>query len=115
MKMAESSPKGKKTLWEKEKLLVTRNFPVFQCFQKTCSADTQKQGLVSERFMFNENGRQLSKRVDNTVGKGKIGHNEQISPFSSVFIRLPLQTHENKGLFGKDLHLMKMANTSPKG
>ena len=89
--------------------------PFPQCFQKTCSADTQKQGLIWERFMFNENGRELSKRIEITVGKGKIGHNEQISPFSSVFIRLPLQTHENKGLFGKDLRLMKMANTSPKG
>ena len=29
MKMAESSPKGKKTLWEKEKLLVTTNFSFF--------------------------------------------------------------------------------------
>ena len=27
MKMAKGSPKGKKTLWEKEKLLITSNFP----------------------------------------------------------------------------------------
>ena len=33
----------KKTLWEKEKLLVLL-FP--QCFQKTSTADTSKPGLV---------------------------------------------------------------------
>ena len=41
MKMAESSPNRKKTLWEKEKLLITNNFSFFQCFQKTCAADKQ--------------------------------------------------------------------------
>ena len=41
MKMAESSPNRKKTLWEKEKLLVTSNFSFFpQCFWKTWTADT---------------------------------------------------------------------------
>ena len=40
MKNAESSPKGKKILWEMEKLLFTR------CFLKTYSANTLKQGLV---------------------------------------------------------------------
>ena len=35
MKMAESYPNGLKTLWEKEKLLVTSNFSFSpQCFQK---------------------------------------------------------------------------------
>ena len=29
-----------KTLWEKEKLLITSNFSFLQCFQKTCTADT---------------------------------------------------------------------------
>ena len=40
MKTAESSPNRKKTLWEKDKLLVTSNFSFFpQCFQKTYTAD----------------------------------------------------------------------------
>ena len=41
MKMAKSSPIGSKTLWEKEKLLVTGNFS-FSCivFKKACTADT---------------------------------------------------------------------------
>ena len=48
--MAESYPNGLKTPWEKEKLLVTKQFLLFpQCFQKACSVDTQKPGLVWER------------------------------------------------------------------
>ena len=38
-----------KTLWEKEKLLMTSNFSFSQCFQKAYNADTQKLGLVWER------------------------------------------------------------------
>ena len=34
MKMAEKSPKGYKTPWEKEKLLVTRNFSFSHCVFK---------------------------------------------------------------------------------
>ena len=50
MTMAENSPNGyKKSMWEKEKLLVTSNFSSFQCFEKTCTADMLKQGLVWER------------------------------------------------------------------
>ena len=50
MKMVESSTNGQKTLWEKEKLLVISNFSFFpQCFQKNCTEDMQKQGLVWER------------------------------------------------------------------
>ena len=50
MKVTESSPNGKKTLWEKEKLIVRSNFSFFQCFQKTYIADTYKPGLVWERI-----------------------------------------------------------------
>ena len=34
MKIAESSPKGYKTLWEKEKLLITSNFSLLTVFSK---------------------------------------------------------------------------------
>ena len=64
--MAESFLKGLKTLWKKEKLLVTSTFSFYtlgkgeiahhkrfllspQCFSKTFSADTRKPGLVWER------------------------------------------------------------------
>ena len=41
MRMAESCPKGYKTLGEKEKLLVTSNFSFsHSVFRKTCSANT---------------------------------------------------------------------------
>ena len=49
MKMAESSPKWLKTLWEKEKLLVmyTSNFFFsYSVFKKTCTADMLKKGLT---------------------------------------------------------------------
>ena len=37
-------------MWEKEKLLVTSNFSFsLQCFQKVCSVDSLKPGLVWER------------------------------------------------------------------
>ena len=41
MKVTESSPNGKKTLWEKEKLLVTSNFSFsHSVFKKNSNADT---------------------------------------------------------------------------
>ena len=46
--MAESYPDGKKTLWEKEKLLVTSNFFFSQCFQKACFPGASKDVIVWE-------------------------------------------------------------------
>ena len=41
MKMAESSPIGWKTLWEKGEIACYEQFLLFsQCFQKACNADT---------------------------------------------------------------------------
>ena len=59
--MAEVIQTGRKTLWEKEKLLVTSN------------------------FKLDENGRKLSKRVENTVGKGESAHNKQFLLFPQCF------------------------------
>ena len=55
--MAEGSQNGKKTLWEKEKLLVTSNFSfshsVFKrLVQQTCK---KKEGIVWERVKANNN------------------------------------------------------------
>ena len=36
-------------------------------------------------FKFDENGRKLSKRVENTVGKGEIAHYEQFFLFPQCF------------------------------
>ena len=66
MKMAESYPDGLKTLWEKEKLLVMKDF-------------------VDNNFKFDENGRKLSNWVENTVGKGEIAHYKQFLLFPQCF------------------------------
>ena len=51
MKMAESSPSREKSLWEKEELLVTKNFHLFpQCFQNDWYCRQVKTGLVWERI-----------------------------------------------------------------
>ena len=67
-----------------------------QCFQKTCTADSKNQGLFARRqildsfklkefaddsFKFDENGRKLFKRVENTVGKGEIARYKQFLLF----------------------------------
>ena len=49
--MAESSPNGKKTLWEKEKLLVTSNFSFSHSVFKRPLLQTHKnQGLFGKRL-----------------------------------------------------------------
>ena len=50
MKMAESYPNGKKTLRGKGEIAPYEQFLLFpQCFQITCTADMEKQGLVWKR------------------------------------------------------------------
>ena len=49
MKMEEISSNGLKTLWEKEKLLVTSNFSFHKCFKRACTETRKKPGLVWER------------------------------------------------------------------
>ena len=64
-----------------------------QCFQKTCTADTNNQILDSSKlkefaddnFMFHENGRKFSNWVENTVGKGEIARYEQFLLFPQCF------------------------------
>ena len=56
MKMAESSPKKKKTLWEKEKLLVTSNFSFFHSVFKRFLLQTSKiKGLFWKGLKKNVN------------------------------------------------------------
>ena len=50
----------------------TTNFRLFQEF-------------ADDNFKFDENGRKLSKRVENTVGKGKIARNEPSLLFPQCF------------------------------
>ena len=41
--------------------------------------------FANDNFKFYENGRQLSKRVENTVGKGEIARHEQFLHFPLCF------------------------------
>ena len=55
--------------------------------------------FADDNFEFDENGRKLSKRVENTVRKRRNCSLQAISPFShSVFRRLVLQTRKKPGL-----------------
>ena len=41
--------------------------------------------FADDNFKFDENGRMLSKQVENTMGKGEIAHYEQILLFPHCF------------------------------
>ena len=41
--------------------------------------------FAEDNFKFHENGRKLSKRVENTVGKGEIARHEQFLLFRQCF------------------------------
>ena len=41
--------------------------------------------FADDNFKFDENGRKLSNRVENTVGKGEIARNEQFLVFPQCF------------------------------
>ena len=66
----------------------------------------QTERVYRRQFKFIENGRKLSKQVENTVGKGEIAHYQKLLISHSVFKRLVLQRHKNQGLFGKGLTLL---------
>ena len=52
-------------------------------------------GSQAAILKFDRNDSEFSKRVENTVGKGKI------APFPTGFQRLMLKTRKNPGLLGK--------------
>ena len=58
---------------------------------------------ANDNFKFDENGRKLSKWVENTVEKGEIARHEQFLLFPQCFLNV-LQTGKNQGLFGKGLN-----------
>ena len=41
--------------------------------------------FADDNFKFVENGREVSKRVENTVGKGEIARNQQVLLFPQCF------------------------------
>ena len=47
--------------------------------------DSSKLKEFDDNFQFEENGRKLSKRVENTVGKGEVARYEQFLLFPQCF------------------------------
>ena len=75
-----------------------------QPFPKQQILDSSKlKEFAEDNFKFDENGRKIPIRVENTAGKGEIAHYKQILLSTQCFQRLVLQTHKNQGLFGKGL------------
>ena len=59
--------------------------------------------FADDNFKFDENGRQLSKWVINTVGKGEIACNEQFFLFPQCFQKTSIKTRKNQGLLWNEL------------
>ena len=68
-----------KTLWEKEKMLVTG---IFSFSHNVFNPNNDRDCDIVK---IDENGRKLSKRVENTVGKGEIARYEQFLLFPQCF------------------------------
>ena len=67
--------------------------------------------FADDNFKFDENGRKLSKRVENTVGKGEIARH-------SVFKSLVSQGRQKASLCGNGLtvyHTIQTCNDPEKG
>ena len=63
--------------------------------------------FADDYFKFDENGRKLSKRVENTVGKGEIARYEQFLFSHSVFKRLVSHGSQKVSLCGNGLNSQK--------
>ena len=68
-------------------LLVLSPYPAaFNPFLTDSISDRSKlKEFTDDSFRFNENGRNYSKRIENTVGKGEIARHEQFLLFTQCF------------------------------
>ena len=64
----------------------------------------QTKVFADNNFKFDENGRKLSKRIENTVGKGEIARYEQFLLLTSVFKRLVSQGRQKASLCGNGIN-----------
>ena len=72
------------------------------CYTTRQILDSSKlKEFADDNFKFDENGRKLTKRVENTVGKREITRNFSFS--HSVFKRLVSQGHQKVSLYGNEL------------
>ena len=65
-------------------------------------------------FKFDENSRKISKRVENTEGKGEIAGHEQFLLFSKCFQKTFTGDTNNPGSFGKGLINFKFGENGRK-
>ena len=70
--------------------------------------------FADDNFKFDENGRKLSKWVENTVGKGQIARYEQFVLFPQCFQRLVSQGRQKVSLFGNGLRFFSTASSDDK-
>ena len=62
--------------------------PMINTFPNDNFLDSSKmKEFADDNFKFDENGRKLSKLVENTVGKGEIAHYEQFFLFPQCFLQ----------------------------
>ena len=108
-----------KTLWEKEKLLVQAisHFPtMFSTLSKTEITIFVTFNLLSAQafnmiwskilqttIQFDKNGRELSERVENTVGKGEMARYEPFLLFPQCFQKAFSQGRQKVSLCGNGL------------
>ena len=82
MNMLETSPNGQKTLWEKEKLLITSNFSFsHSVFKRLVLQTRENQGLFGKGLMI------LKQRAfENIVGKGENAGNQHFLLIPQCFL-----------------------------
>ena len=62
--------------------------------------------FADDDFMFDENGKKLSKWIENTVGKGEIARHEQFLLFPQSFQKTSFDRHvKSRACFRKDLNI----------
>ena len=96
MKIVESSPNGWKTLWEKQKLLVTSNFSFSHSVFKLLVLQTRKnQGLFGKGLIMNQslNHEPVSKPLNHEPVSKPLTHEPVSKPLNHEPVSKPL-SHE---------------------
>ena len=89
-----------------------RTIPSFNPFPNEKFYSSKLKEFTDDNIKFDENGRKLSKRIENTVGKGEIASYKQFLLFPKCFQKILRQTRKSQGLFGKTA-ILSLSQTSP--